>query len=78
MKTEKSCVVLMSGGMDSCVTAALMAARGYCLNVLHTTYGQRTERKERECFERIADRLDAEQVLLAEREKKKKLQRAGK
>lgn len=66
MKSEKSCVVLMSGGMDSCVTAAIMAAQGYRLNVLHTTYGQRTERKERECFERIADHFDAQRRLVVD------------
>ena len=41
--------------MDSCVAAAMMSARGYQLNVLHTNYGQRTEQKELECFHALAD-----------------------
>ena len=49
-------VVLMSGGMDSCVCAAL-AARDTHAAALHVSYGQRTEQREREAFERICDRL---------------------
>src|ERR1700692_620390 len=47
-------VVLLSGGMDSCVTAAL-ARHTHELALLHASYGQRTERREREAFEEIAD-----------------------
>lgn len=47
-------VVLCSGGMDSCVTAAL-AAREADLALLHATYGQRTAARERQAFEAIAD-----------------------
>jgi 7-cyano-7-deazaguanine synthase len=47
-------VVLMSGGMDSCVTAAI-AALNYEIAALHASYGQRTERRELECFHAIAD-----------------------
>ena len=49
-------VVLVSGGMDSCVCAAL-AARDYGAAALHISYGQRTEERERDSFERICDRL---------------------
>ena len=49
-------VVLLSGGMDSCVCAAL-AARDYDAAALHISYGQRTEQRERWAFERICDRL---------------------
>jgi 7-cyano-7-deazaguanine synthase len=49
-------IVLLSGGMDSCVCAAL-AARDYDAAALHISYGQRTEQRERESFERICDRL---------------------
>lgn len=52
-KREKA-VVLVSGGMDSCVTAAI-AAQEYELALLHASYGQRTERRERRAFEDIAD-----------------------
>lgn len=52
--TEKpKAVVLLSGGMDSCVTAAI-AAQEHRLALVHTSYGQRTERRERLAFEQIA------------------------
>jgi 7-cyano-7-deazaguanine synthase len=49
-------VVLLSGGMDSCVCAAL-AARDHQAAAVHISYGQRTEERERRCFENICDRL---------------------
>jgi len=53
MSRERA-VVLVSGGMDSCVTAAL-AAREHDTAFLHVSYGQRTERKELACFQALAD-----------------------
>jgi 7-cyano-7-deazaguanine synthase len=47
-------VVLVSGGMDSCVTAAI-ARQSHRLAFLHASYGQLTERRERQAFEAIAD-----------------------
>jgi len=55
-------VVLVSGGMDSCVCAAL-AARDTDATALHVSYGQRTEQRERWSFERICDRLGIRQRL---------------
>jgi 7-cyano-7-deazaguanine synthase len=49
-------VVLLSGGMDSCVCAAL-AARDHEAAALHICYGQRTEARELESFHSICDRL---------------------
>ena len=49
-------VVLLSGGMDSCVCAAL-AVRDHDTAAVHVSYGQRTEDRERRSFERICDRL---------------------
>jgi 7-cyano-7-deazaguanine synthase len=49
-------VVLLSGGMDSCVCAAL-AARDYEAAAAHVSYGQRTEAREYQAFEAICDRL---------------------
>ncbi|MBZ5629104.1 MAG: 7-cyano-7-deazaguanine synthase QueC [Acidobacteriia bacterium] len=49
-------VVLLSGGMDSCVCAAL-AARDYDAAALHVMYGQRTEERERRAFEAVCERL---------------------
>ncbi len=47
-------IVLISGGMDSLISTAIAKRDGYDLAALHLNYGQRTERKELECFERIA------------------------
>jgi 7-cyano-7-deazaguanine synthase len=55
-------VVLLSGGMDSCVCAAL-AARDTEAAAMHISYGQRTEQRERWAFERICDRLGIRQRL---------------
>jgi 7-cyano-7-deazaguanine synthase len=54
MESKPLAVVLVSGGMDSCVTAAL-ANREYRMAFLHVSYGQRTEKRERKAFEEIAD-----------------------
>ncbi len=40
--------------MDSCVSAAI-AARTHSLALLHASYGQRTEERERRAFEEIAE-----------------------
>lgn len=48
-------ICLVSGGMDSCVTAAIANEENDQLAFLHVSYGQRTELRERESFERIAD-----------------------
>jgi 7-cyano-7-deazaguanine synthase len=54
MADKPKAVVLLSGGMDSCVTAA-MANQTHRLALLHASYGQRTEKRERRSFEEIAD-----------------------
>jgi len=48
-------VCLVSGGMDSCVTAAIANEENDELAFLHVSYGQRTEQREREAFEAVAD-----------------------
>ena len=47
-------MVLLSGGMDSCVTASI-ARETHELALVHASYGQRTERRERQAFDEIAD-----------------------
>ncbi len=54
-RTQRA-VVLLSGGMDSCVCAAL-AARDSQAAAVHISYGQRTEERERRSFFQICDRL---------------------
>ncbi|HYE64593.1 MAG TPA: 7-cyano-7-deazaguanine synthase QueC [Pyrinomonadaceae bacterium] len=48
-------VCLVSGGMDSCVTAAIAREENEELAFLHVSYGQLTEARERLAFEEIAD-----------------------
>jgi len=50
-------VVLLSGGMDSCVCAAMAWQRYGAgqIALLHAGYGQRTQERERRAFEGIAD-----------------------
>jgi 7-cyano-7-deazaguanine synthase len=43
-------VVLLSGGMDSAVCAALALESGYEIAALHLNYGQRTQKRELDCF----------------------------
>src|SRR5512141_16368 len=52
-------VVLLSGGMDSCVTAAVARAEGCRLALFHSDYGQRTEARERRAFEDISAYYEA-------------------
>jgi 7-cyano-7-deazaguanine synthase len=60
-------VVLLSGGMDSTVCAAL-AARDHRTAAVHVSYGQRTELRERRAFEAICDRLGIRDRLIVRNE----------
>jgi 7-cyano-7-deazaguanine synthase len=57
-------VCLVSGGMDSCVTAAIAHEENDELAFLHVSYGQRTEKRERESFEAIADHFHVKSRLV--------------
>lgn len=48
-------VVLLSGGMDSAVCAAIAHAEGYEIAALHLNYGQRTQERELKAFHDVAD-----------------------
>jgi 7-cyano-7-deazaguanine synthase len=48
-------ICLVSGGMDSCVTAAIAHTENDELAFLHVSYGQRTEKRELEAFAALAD-----------------------
>ncbi|MBK8302420.1 MAG: 7-cyano-7-deazaguanine synthase QueC [Chloracidobacterium sp.] len=56
-------IILVSGGMDSCVTAAMAKAENEELAFLHISYGQRTEARERRAFNEIADHYGVEKRL---------------
>ena len=61
-------VVLLSGGMDSCVCAALAVRDFSAVAALHVSYGQRTEVRERRSFLEISERLGIQQKLLIRNE----------
>ena len=67
MSEEKKelAVVLVSGGMDSCVVTA-MAAESHRLACLHANYGQRTEQRELACFHQIAEYYKADRTLVVD------------
>ena len=62
MPQKSKGVVLLSGGMDSCVVTAI-ANETHRLALLHASYGQRTESRERRAFDEIADYYDVRQRL---------------
>lgn len=70
---QTSCaVVLVSGGMDSCVTLAIIIEEGYDVAALHVNYGQLTEKRELQAFHdlctyyNIADKLVVDITHLAQ------------
>jgi len=60
---KESAVVAVSGGMDSCVTAAI-ANEKYQLAFAHINYGQRTEKRELKAFNDIADFYEVKERLV--------------
>ncbi len=68
MSDQRKAVVLLSGGMDSCVSAAIAVESHGRENVaaLHASYGQRTQQRERRAFEVIANFYGLTQRLIAE------------
>ena len=59
-------VVLVSGGMDSCVLAAFARREAKELFFLHVNYGQRTEERELKSFHKISDHFEADGRLVAD------------
>jgi 7-cyano-7-deazaguanine synthase len=68
MSESPKAVVLLSGGMDSCVCAAEARERYGPANValLHASYGQRTQARERRAFGEIADFYGGDQRLMVQ------------
>jgi 7-cyano-7-deazaguanine synthase len=60
-------VVLLSGGMDSCVCAAL-AVRDHDSAAVHIQYGQRTEERELQSFLAVCERLGIRERLVVRNE----------
>ncbi|MEJ2544558.1 MAG: 7-cyano-7-deazaguanine synthase QueC [Calditrichaceae bacterium] len=63
--SKSRAMVLVSGGMDSCVTAAI-ANQNYRMTFLHLNYGQRTEQRELKAFHDIADFYDVHDRLVVD------------
>jgi 7-cyano-7-deazaguanine synthase len=66
-EAKPSAVVLLSGGMDSCVCAAL-AVREFSAAAVHISYGQRTDDREQRAFLEICDRLGIRDKLMVRNE----------
>ncbi len=65
MNNKKKAIVAVSGGMDSCVTAAI-AKEDYDLSFAHINYGQRTEKRELKSFYDIADFCGVKNTLVVD------------
>lgn len=62
LREKGRAVALLSGGMDSCVAAAV-AARNNELFAMHASYGQRTREREKRSFREVAKRIGARDTL---------------
>ena len=59
---KKKAVCIISGGMDSALSAKIAQKEGYEIIALHFNYGQRTEAKELACFRKVAKDVEASEV----------------
>ncbi len=59
-------IVLLSGGMDSCVTTAHAISAGHDVYALHVNYGQRTQERELKAFHDICDHYNIEHRLVVD------------
>jgi 7-cyano-7-deazaguanine synthase len=62
----ETAVCLVSGGMDSCVTAAIAHSKQLSLAFLHVCYGQLTEARELRAFHDLADHYQAKARLVVD------------
>jgi len=58
---SKKAVCIMSGGMDSTLSAYMMKKEGYEIIAVHFNYDQRTQTKELKCFENISKALNVKE-----------------
>ena len=68
MADQCKAIVLLSGGMDSCVCTAIARERhgGRNVALLHAGYGQRTQQRELRAFEEIADYYEVKDRLVVQ------------
>ncbi len=57
---NKTAVCIISGGMDSALSAKIAQKEGYDIIALHFNYGQLTQDKELSCFRKIASCVKAQ------------------
>lgn len=55
MNKKEIAVIALSGGMDSATCLGTAIADGFEPAVLHLNYGQKTQRRETECYEKLCD-----------------------
>ena len=70
---KKIAVCVMSGGMDSTLSAYMMKQDGYEIVAVHFNYEQRTKKKELECFYMICEDLQVTQKYVLDLDFFKKL-----
>ena len=63
---KKVAIVMMSGGMDSSVCAAIAKKSGYNISALHINYGQRTQARELRAFNDVVDYLGISQRMVVD------------
>jgi len=63
IKEKDIAVIAVSGGLDSCITAAI-AKRDFELAFAHFNYGQRTEKRELRAFNELADFFNVDKKLI--------------
>ena len=69
----KKAVILVSGGLDSCVTAACAIKQGYEPLFLHINYNQLTQERELRAFNDIADYYNVKERLVVDIEYLRKI-----
>ena len=62
----KKAIILVSGGMDSCVTAASAISDGHTPAFLHMNYGQKTEKRELKAFHDIVNHYKVKKKLVVD------------
>lgn len=66
MSEKNRAICLVSGGMDSCVSAAIAGKTYESLAFLHVNYGQKTEKRELRAFVEIADYYNVQKRLIVD------------
>jgi 7-cyano-7-deazaguanine synthase len=65
LRNQNIAIAAVSGGMDSCVTAAI-ADQSFRLAFVHINYGQKTEKRELKAFNDIADFYNVDKRLIVD------------